>query len=175
MILEKLRLKLWIRRLKHKGKILYFARATGIGQQLANMKTVCICMPDDHKYFYEARSCVQEITRKDVHITLVLNRELELLAEHSGGTEVYPTPLPRPFPISEEKVKHIPSEFDVALDLSPQPTPLTAYITGTRGKKLTAGLKSPDLDAFYTVIIHRAESYRESIMTMLSASGLLEE
>ena len=175
MILGKLRLKLWIRRLKRKGKILFFPRATGIKRQLEDIKTVCICMPDDHKYFYEARSCVQEIKRNNIQITLVLNRELELLAEHRGRTEIYPLSLQRPFPVPEEKVNHIPAEFDLALDLSPQPSPLSAYITGTRGKKLTAGLKSPDLDAFYTVIINRAESYRESIITMFSASGLLEE
>ncbi|MBW6458072.1 MAG: hypothetical protein K0B52_02800 [FCB group bacterium] len=146
-----------------------------IQQQLADMKTVCICMPADHKYFYEARSCIQEINKKDIKITLILSRELELLAEHRGKTEVYPVLASKPFPVPRDKTEHIPRAFDIALDLSPEPSPLTAYITASRGKKLTIGLKSADLDRFYTILVNPAENYRESVMTLLSAGGLFDE
>jgi hypothetical protein len=175
MILRQLRLAMWISRLKRKKEILFFPKPVNIQEQLADMRTVCICMPADHKYFYEARSCIQEISKKNIKITLILSRELELLAEHHGKTEVYPLLASKPFPIPKDKIGHIPTAFDVALDLSPEPCPLTAYITGTRGKKLTVGLKSTDLDPFYTILVNPAENYSESVMTLLSVAGLLSE
>ncbi|MDZ7796638.1 MAG: hypothetical protein U5N56_06175 [Candidatus Marinimicrobia bacterium] len=173
MFLRDLRLKIWIRFLQRKKKILFFPQPVNLQKQITGVKRVCICMPDDHKLFYEARSCVKEIRQKNLHVTLVLNKDLELLAEHSGKTSTYPHIVKKPFPIHENQLKDIPSGFDIAIDLSLPPTALTAYITGTRGTKLTAGFKSGDYDPFYTVLVKPSGNYYTSVMTMLSLAGLV--
>ncbi len=173
MAFDQLRLRLWMNALRRKGKVLTFARPVSVQEQLAGMKKVCICMPPDHKYFYEARACLQEIRKPQTEILLVLSHDLELLAEHHGKTEIYPQTLKKPFPLREDQVANIPKRFDVALDLSPEPTPMTAYITGTRGKKLTLGFSSGTLDPFYTALVEKGEDYRASVMTLLALGGLI--
>ncbi|MFO7841011.1 MAG: hypothetical protein R6V48_02470 [Fidelibacterota bacterium] len=174
MFLRDLRLKIWIHHLQRKKRILFFPRPVNLQKQIAGVRKICICMPDDHKLFYEARSCIKEIRQKNLRVTLVLNKDLELLAEHSGKTSVYPHILKKPFPIHESQLEGIPSGYDIAIDLSLRPTALTAYITGTRGKKLTAGFKSGDFDPFYTVLVKPSDNYYTSVMTMLSLAGLVE-
>ncbi len=173
MLLRDLRLKLWIGRLRKKKKILYFPRPVSLQHQLTGVKKVCICMPAEHEPFYDARACLLDVDRKYLDITLVLDKAHELLAEHSGRIVTYPRELKKPFPVHEEQLKDIPKDYDIAIDLSPRPAALTAYITGTRGKKMTIGTKSRDFDPFYTVLIKPSEDYRHSVMTMLSVAGLL--
>ncbi len=173
MFLQQIRRKAWIHRLRRKRQILYFSQPVNMNHQLEDIKKICICMPSDHKYFYEARACIQEIHQPQLQILLVLSRELELQAEHHGKTEIYPQLPSNPFPIHEEIVNNIPKYFDIAIDLSPQPSPLTAYITGTRGKKLTIGLENKQLNSFYTVLVKPGDNYRDSVMTMLSLAGLV--
>jgi hypothetical protein len=172
MLLENLRRKMWTGRLRRKKKILSFSRPVNVQERIARSAKICICMPDDHKYFYEARDCLKGIPKKGLRITLVLNRKLELLAEHPGETAVYPDPPKKPFPLRESLFNAIPGDFDIAIDLSPQPTAMTAYITGTRGKKLTIGPESGKYDPFYTVLVKTSDRYPASVMTMLSLAGL---
>lgn len=173
MFLQQIRRKAWIHRLRRKRQILYFSQPVNMNHQLEDIKKICICMPQDHKYFYEARACIQKIRQPKFQILLVLNRELELQAEHHGKTEIYPHLPSNPFPIQEKMINNIPKRFDIAIDLSPKPSPLTAYITGTRGKNLTIGLESDKLNSFYTVLVKPGNNYRESVITMLSLAGLL--
>ncbi len=172
MIFEKLRLKMWVNALRRRKKVLSFNKPVSLQKQMLNATRICICMPRDHDSFYVARECFQQIKGSDYWILLVLGREMELLAEHSGKTEVYPHISKTPFPITEESVKNIPAKFDIAIDLSPNPTPLTAYITGTRGKKMTIGLQSGELDPFYTALVNPHDDYKTSVKTMLGLAGL---
>jgi hypothetical protein len=171
MIFEKLRLKMWVNALRSRKKVLSFNKPVSLQKQMNNASRICICMPKDPDSFYAARECLQMIKKSDHWILLVLGREMELLAEHSGKTEVYPHTSQKPFPIQEESVKKIPTKFDIAIDLSPNPTPLTAYITGTRGKKMTIGLKSGELDPFYTALVNPHDDYKTSVKTMLGLAG----
>lgn len=164
---------MWANTLRRRKKVLSFNKPVSLQEQMDNATRICICMPRDHDKFYIARNCLQQIKGSDHWILLVLGREMELLAEHSGKTEVYPHISKTPFPIQEESVKNIPAKFDIAIDLSPKPTPLTAYITGTRGKKMTIGLQSNELDPFYTALVRPGDDYKSSVETMLSLAGLV--
>ncbi|MDD5709924.1 MAG: hypothetical protein PHC77_05300 [Candidatus Marinimicrobia bacterium] len=168
MFLERIRLRSWIRRLRRKKRILVFRKAVNIPQQIRDSRTVCICMPPDHKFFYEARDLIKDISGSGKTITLILSRGQEVLAEHKGPVLTYPPAPKRPFPVREDQLGDIPRNFDIAIDLSPEPTVLTAYITGTRAKKLSVGIQSRDLDPFYTVLIHPAGEYMDSVILMLS-------
>jgi len=171
MIFEKLRLKMWVNALRRRKKVLSFNKPVSLQKQMSNASRICICMPKDPDSFYAARECLQQIKGSDYWILLILGREMELLAEHSGKIEVYPHISKTPFPIKEESVKNIPAKFDIAIDLSPNPTPLTAYITGTRGKKMTIGLKSGKMDSFYTALVNPHDDYKTSVKTMLGLAG----
>ncbi|MFA5434757.1 MAG: hypothetical protein WC372_01815 [Candidatus Neomarinimicrobiota bacterium] len=168
MFLERVRLRSWIRRLRRKKRVLVFRKAVNIPRQIENARTVCICMPQDHKFFYEARDLIKDIPGSGQSITLVLSRGHEVLAEHKGPVLTYPPALKKPFPVREDQLRDIPRDFDIAIDLSPEPTALTAYISGTRAKKLSIGMQSRDLDPFYTVLVRSAGEYRDSVMSMLS-------
>lgn len=157
--------------LRRSKKILAYRKPTSLQEQMKDASKICICMPRDHRYFYEARECLQKIKDHEHWILLVLGRDMELLAEHTGKTEVYPHEPSKPFPIREETVRSIPARFDIAIDLSPEPSPTTAYITGTRGKKMTIGLKHGELDPFYTVLVNPHDDYKTSVMTILSLAG----
>ena len=172
MMLEKLRLKMWVNRLRRHKKTLSFNKPVSLQEQMNNASRICICMPRDHDDFYIARDCLQHIKGSGHWILLVLGRDMELQAEHSGKTEIYPPPSKTPFPIKEDSVKNIPAKFDIAIDLSPEPTPLSAYITGTRGKKMTIGLKSGTLDQLYTALVNPHDDYKKSVITMLELAGL---
>ncbi len=171
MILRNLRLKMWMNGLRRSGKVLTYKKPTSLQRQMKDASRICICMPRDSHHFYEARECLQQIKDHEHWVLLVLGRDMELLAEHSGKTEVYPHKPSKPFPINEETVHNIPLKFDIAIDLSTEPSPTTAYITGTRGKKVTIGLKKGELDPFYTVLVNPAEDYKTSVRTMLSLAG----
>lgn len=171
MLFEKLRLKIWVNSLRRRKKVLSFNKPVNVQEQMDNATRICICMPRDHDSFYLARECLQLIKGEDHWILLVLGREMELLAEHSGKTEVYPHMSKTSFPIREESVKNIPMKFDIAIDLSPVPTPLTAFITGTRGKKMTIGLQSGELDPLYTALVNPHDDYKTSVKTMLGLAG----
>ncbi len=173
MLFEDLRLRCWIRRLLRKNRILYFSNAVNLQKQLKKTKDVCICMPRDHKYFYEARDCVSEIKSEGLNVTLVINQAQDVLAEHQGPLVHYPLFTQRPFPVHEEDVSEIPEKFDLVLDLSPQPSALSAYITGTRAKYLSIGIESEKLNAFYTVLIKPCKEYMDTVTTALSVAGLL--
>jgi len=173
MIFEKLRLKMWVNSLRRRKKVLSFNKPVSLQEQMLNATRICICMPRDPDKFYEARECLQQIKGSDHWVLLVLGREMELLAEHSGKTEVYPHISKTSFPVTEESVRNIPAKFDIAVDLSPVPTPLTAYITGTRGKKMTIGLKSGEMDLFYTALVNPHDDYKTSVKTMLGLAGLI--
>ena len=162
---------MWVNGLRRRKKVLSFNKPVSMQEQMNNASRVCICMPRDPEKFYEARECLRKIKGSDHWILLVLGRDMELLAEHSGKTEIYPHPSKTPFPIREDSVKSIPAKFDVAIDLSPQPSPLTAYITGTRGKKMTIGLKSGVLDPLYTALVNPHDDYKTSVLTMLGLAG----
>ncbi len=164
---------MWVNALRRRKKILSFNKPVSLQGQMNNASRICICMPHDPDKFYEARDCLHTIKGSDHWILLVLGRDMEPLAEHSGKTEVYPQISKAPFPIKEESVKNIPAKFDIAIDLSPKPTPLTAYITGTRGKKMTIGLQSGELDQFYTALVNSHDDYKTSVKTMLGLAGLI--
>jgi len=159
--------------LRRSGKVLAFHNPVSFQDQMKDSSRICICMPKDHHHFYEARECLQLIRDHEHWILLVLNKDLELLAEHKGKTEIYPPQLKKPFPVREDAVRHIPAKFDIAIDLSPKPDPTTAYITGTRGRKMTIGLKSGDLDPFYTVLVNPHDDYKTSVKTMLGLAGFV--
>ena len=163
---------MWVNALRSRKKILSFNKPVSLQGQMNNASRICICMPRDPDKFYEARDCLHMIKGSDHWILLVLARDMELLAEHTGKTALYPQISKAPFPIREERVKNIPAKFDIAVDLSPEPTPLTAYITGTRGKKMTIGLKSGELDPLYTVLVNPHDDYKTSVKTMLALAGL---
>ncbi len=173
MILRDIRLKMWTNSLRRSKKILSFKEPVSLQEQIKDAYKICICMPRDDSHFYEAREVLHKIKDHDHWVMLVLEKDLELLAEHSGKTEVYPPATSKPFPISEEMVRNIPKKFDIAIDLSPQPSPITAYITGTRGKKMTIGLKKGELDPFYTVLVNPHDDYKTSIITILNIAGFL--
>lgn len=173
MLFEDLRLRCWIGHLRRKKRILYFPEAVSLQKQLKKIKNVCICMPRDHKYFYEARDCVSEINGEGLNITLVINQAQDVLAEHQGPLVHYPLFTKKPFPVREEDIPEIPEKFDVVLDLSPQPSALSAYITGTRATYLSIGIESEKLNAFYTVLIKPSKEYMDTVTTALSAAGLL--
>ena len=171
MILETTRLKLWINGLRRSGKILAFREPVSLQAQMEEASRILICMPRDPHDFYEARECLHLIKDHDHWVMLVVNKDLELLTEFSGKTEIYPPMATRSFPVKSESVANIPKKFDVAIDLSPIPSPVTAYITGTRGKKMTIGLKNGDLDSFYTVLVNPHDDYKTSVRTMLELAG----
>jgi hypothetical protein len=171
MIFEKTRLKLWMNALRRSGKILAFRDPVSFQEQMKDTSRICICMPRDDHHFYEARECLQQVKDHKHWVLLILNKEHELTAEHSGKTEIYPPDTKRDFPVREDRVSNIPHKFDIAVDLSPKPDPTTAYITGSRGKKMTIGLKSGDLDAFYTMLINPHDDYKTSVRTMLRFAG----
>lgn len=173
MVFQNIRLKLWINSLRRSGKVLNFRKPVNLQDRLKDSSRILICMPRDDHHFYEARECLQQIKDHEHWVLLVLNKGHELIAEHRGKTEVYPPAAKKPFPIKEDSVKAIPGKFDIALDLSPKPDPLTAYITGTRGKKMTVGLKNGDLDAFYTVLVNPHDDYKTSVRTMLELAGFV--
>lgn len=173
MLFEDIRLRGWIRRLRRKKKILYFRNAVNLNRQLDKVKNVCICMPRDHKYFYEARDCVSDIRRPGPKVTLVINPAQDVLTEHKGPLVHYPIFIKKPFPVREEDIPEIPRKFDLVLDLSPQPSALTAYITGTRAKKLSIGIQSEKFNDFYTVLIKASGEYIETVTTALSTAGLI--
>ncbi len=168
MLFQNLRLGSWTRRLRRRKRILVFRKAVNISEQIKDSQKICICMPPDHKYFYEARDFLKNISTKKMSISIVLIRGQEALSEHKGPILNYPPPLKKAFPIPEAQVPGLPKSFDIAIDLSPEPTPLTAYITGTRAKKLSIGMQSPKLDAFYTVVIQSKGEYRDSLKSMFS-------
>jgi hypothetical protein len=164
---------MWTTSLRRRKKILSFKEPVNLQEQIKESSKICICMPRDNSRFYEAREVLHKIKNHDHWVMLILEKELELLAEHSGKTEVYPPAGSKPFPLTEEMLRHIPKNFDIAIDLSPQPTPTTAYITGTRGKKMTIGLKSGELDPFYTVLVNPHDDYKTSVITMLNIAGFV--
>ena len=171
MIFENIRFKMWMNSLRRSGKVLAFKKPVSFQQQMMDSSRICICMPKDEHSFYEARECLQLIKDHEHWVMLVLKKEHELVAEHSGKTEVYPPDTKRTFPVREESIKRIPVKFDIAIDLSPKPDPTTAYITGTRGKKMTIGLKTGTLDPFYNVLVNPHDDYKESVKTMLRFAG----
>jgi hypothetical protein len=173
MLFEDFRLHHWLGHLRRKKKILYFEDAVSWQKQVRKINTVCICMPRDHKYFYEARDCVSEVRRPGVTITMVVNPVQDALTEHRGPLAHYPLQLKKPFPVREEDIGEIPKKFDVTLDLSPQPSPLTAYITASRAEKLSIGMHSEKLNAFYTVLVKPSDDYIDAVTTALSLAGLL--
>jgi len=173
MVFDTLRLKMWMNSLRRSGKVLAFKKPVSFQEQMKDSSRICICMPKDEHHFYEARECLQQIKDHDHWVLLVLNKEYELVAEHRGKTEIYPPDTSRSFPVNENTVKNIPAKFDIAIDLSPKPDPSTAYITGTRGKKMTIGLKSGALDPFYTILVNPNEDYKESVRTMLRFGGFV--
>ena len=172
-MLDKLRRNIWINSLRRSGKVLAFKQPVSFQEQMKDSSRICICMPKDEHHFYEARECLQEIKDHDHWVLLVLKKEHELVAEHKGKTEVYPSVSSSSLPVKEDAVKSIPVKFDIAIDLSPKPDPMSAYITGTRGKKMTIGLKSGDLDPFYTILVNPNEDYKESVRTMLRFGGFV--
>ncbi len=173
MMFEKTRLKMWIGSLRRRGKILAFREPVSFQDQLKDSSRICICMPKDDHHFFEARECLHQITDHSHWVLLVLKKEHEIIAEHSGKTEVYPPPARKPFPLREDMVRNIPKKFDIAIDLSEKPDPVSAYITGTRGKKMTIGLKSGALDHFFTVLVNPHDDYKASVRTMLGLAGFV--
>lgn len=173
MMFRKMKLKMWMNSLRRRGRILSFREPVNFQEQIKEASRILICMPRDHEHFYEARECLHRIKDHRHWVLLVLSKDLELLVEFPGKTEIYPPVMKKPFPVREETVRHIPAKFDIAVDLSPQPSPVSAYITGSRGKKMTIGLKKGELDPFYTVLVNPHQDYKMSVRTMLSLAGFV--
>jgi hypothetical protein len=173
MILEKQQLDLWLFFLKQKKKVLSFNEPVSLKKQVSNIKSVLICMPQNHTHFGTALDCVNKIEDKAFDVTIIVDQE-EVKVEdfYQGKILKYPPELNRPFPIKEEKLVHIPEHYDVAIDLSQEPGVMSAYLTGSRGRKMTIGLKSGELDVFYTVLIEPVDEYKKAIETMLGVAGL---
>lgn len=173
MILEKQQYDLWLFFLKQKKKVLSFQKPTSLKKQVSNTRNVCICMPRDHAHFNPALECVQKVCDERLKITIVVDKDMKDV-KNSSSTHVlvYPDGMKKSFPIKDELLKSIPEHFDVAVDLSSEPGILSAYITGTRGRKMTVGLKSGELDVFYTALIEPIGEYKEAVKTMLGVAGL---
>lgn len=171
MILEKPLFNLWLSSLRIQKKVLSFSRPINLQEQIKSLNSLCICMPRNHTHFNEAYECVKNIQSSHVIVTLIHEPD-EKNINYKGKLLVYPKPNKRAFPIKKRTLEKIPERFDVAIDLSPEPSILTAYLTGTRGKKMTIGLKSGELDVFYTTLVDPTEEYKEAVKTMLLLAGL---
>lgn len=171
MILENILFQLWLQSLRLQKKVLSFFNPVSLQEQVKAVNTLCICMPKNHTHFNEAFECVKNIQSKHIIITLIHDRQ-EKKIDFKGKLLPYPEEAKREFPISRKRLEKIPERYDIAIDLSPEPSILSAYITGTRGKKMTIGIKSGELDVFYTALIDPAEEYKKAVKTMIELAGL---
>lgn len=174
MILEKQQFDLWLFLLKQQKKILSFTKPVCIADQISKAKSVCICMPQNHTHFDTALACVNRIVNNEINVTIVVDRnEAQVDGTYQGKILKYPLSLKRSFPIKDKELDYIPTHYDIAIDLSPEPNELSAYITGSRGRKMTIGLKSGHLDVFYTALIEPVGEYEKAVETMLGLAGLI--
>ena len=171
MILENTFFKLWLLLLRLQKKVLAFSNPVSLQEQVKAVNTLCICMPKNHTHFNEAFECVKNIQSAHIIITLIHDRA-EKEINYKGKLLSYPEESKRAFPITKRRLEKIPERYDIAIDLSPEPSILSAYITGTRGKKMTIGLKSGELDVFYTALVDPAEEYKKAVATMIELAGL---
>lgn len=173
MIFEKQQFDLWLFFLKQKKGILSFNEPVSLKKQVKNVKSVCFCMPQNHNEFITALDCLNKITNQALDMTIIINKkESEAAKLIQAKILEYPSEKNRAFPIKEEKLGHILPHYDVAIDLSSKPGAMSAYITGSRGRKMTVGLKSGELDVFYTVLIDPLSDYKKAVETMLHVAGL---
>ena len=131
-------------------------------------------MPENEQHFYTARDLIKTFTSKYKSILLVTREDMEILAEHKGKVYHYSDVDRNRMIIREKDLNAMPSKTDIAIDLNLKPTLLSAYITGTRGRKMTVGMRSGEFDRFYTVLMRSGKSYQDTIRTIFSFLGFMK-
>ncbi len=175
MILEKQQFDLWLFLLKQQKKVLSFSKPVSMQEQVNSIRSVCICMPRNHKHFKSALDCVNRIKNNDIDVTLIVGGQENVTDIDRVEVLRYPVNLKKPFPVKDVYLEHISAKYDVTIDLSPEPDTLSAYITGSRSRKMSIGLKSGKFDVFYTALIEPVGDYKKAVETMLNLAGLIIE